>query len=100
MYVEIVIITIYWVAVFVSSQGTKTVAGLSSMGLIVGTLIPGALLVVLGFVPPSQYGSGNALSYVVLIGGGMGVVGLLIPYLFLRFRKPGWKTEVPQEALA
>ncbi|MEU1429494.1 hypothetical protein ABZ412_20680 [Nocardia sp. NPDC005746] len=27
-------------AVFVSSQGTKTVAGLSSMGLIIGTLIP------------------------------------------------------------
>lgn len=54
----------------------------------------------IGFVPPSQYGSGNALSYVLLIGGGMGAVGLLVPYLFLRFRKPGWKIEVPQEALA
>lgn len=49
-YVAIVIITIYWVAVYVSSKGTKTVAGLSSMGLIIGTLIPGALLVVLGLV--------------------------------------------------
>ncbi|MVU79261.1 amino acid permease [Nocardia sp. ET3-3] len=54
----------------------------------------------IGFVPPSQYGSGNALSYVLLIGAGMGVVGLLVPYLFMRFRKPGWKTDVPQEALA
>ncbi|WP_405488514.1 APC family permease [Nocardia sp. NBC_00511] len=54
----------------------------------------------IGFVPPSQYGSGNALSYVLLIGAGMGVVGLLIPYLFLRLRKPSWKTEIPQEALA
>lgn len=54
----------------------------------------------IGFVPPSQYGSGGALWYVLIIGLGMGVVGLLIPYLFYRFRKPSWKTEVPQEALA
>ncbi|MEU1207089.1 APC family permease [Nocardia sp. NPDC005825] len=54
----------------------------------------------IGFVPPSQYGSGNALGYVLLIGAGMGVVGLLVPYLFLRFRKPEWKIDVPQEALA
>ncbi|GAB2715841.1 APC family permease [Nocardia thraciensis] len=53
----------------------------------------------IGFVPPSQYGSGNALGYVLLIGLGMGIVGLLIPYLFFRFRKPSWKTEVPQEVL-
>ncbi|MFD7844962.1 hypothetical protein ACFV4K_18755 [Nocardia sp. NPDC059764] len=50
LYVAIVIITIYWAAVFVSSRGAKTVAGLSSMELIIGTLIPGALLVLLGFV--------------------------------------------------
>ncbi|MCU1646466.1 MAG: putative transporter [Nocardia sp.] len=54
----------------------------------------------IGFVPPSQYGSGNGLSYVVLIGLGMGIVGLLIPYLFLRFRKPGWKIDAPEEAIA
>ncbi|WP_327143471.1 APC family permease [Nocardia sp. NBC_01327] len=54
----------------------------------------------IGFVPPSQYGSGNALSYVVLIGLGMGIVGLLIPYLFLRLRRPGWKIDAPEEAIA
>ncbi|WP_280261494.1 APC family permease [Nocardia wallacei] len=54
----------------------------------------------IGFVPPSQYGSGHALSYVLLIGLGMGIVGLLIPYLFFRFRKPEWKTDVPGEAMA
>ncbi|WP_067720967.1 APC family permease [Nocardia yamanashiensis] len=53
----------------------------------------------IGFVPPSQYGSGNAFSYVLLIGLGMGIVGLLIPYLFLRFRRPGWKSVTPEEAL-
>jgi amino acid transporter len=50
LYVAIVIITVYWAGVYVSSQGTKTVAGLSSMGLVIGTLIPGTLLVVLGMV--------------------------------------------------
>ena len=50
LYVAIVIITVYWAGVYVSSQGTKTVAGLSSMGLVIGTLIPGTLLVVLGLV--------------------------------------------------
>ncbi|MFC9993319.1 APC family permease [Nocardia sp. NPDC127526] len=54
----------------------------------------------IGFVPPSQYGSGSALGYVLVIGLGMGIVGLLIPFLFLKFRKPGWKTDVPEEALA
>ncbi|MFE6924096.1 APC family permease [Nocardia sp. NPDC057663] len=50
LYVAIVIITIYWAGVYVSSQGTKTVAGLSSMGLVIGTLIPGTILVLLGMV--------------------------------------------------
>jgi glutamate:GABA antiporter len=50
LYVAIVIITVYWAGVYVSAQGTKTVAGLSSMGLVIGTLIPGTLLVVLGMV--------------------------------------------------
>ncbi|MBC7300047.1 MAG: amino acid permease [Nocardia sp.] len=57
LYVAIVIITVYWAGVYVSSQGTKTVAGLSSMGLVIGTLIPGTLLVILGLVFLSQ---GNA----------------------------------------
>src|SRR3984885_3734341 len=49
-YVAIVIVTLFWSGVFLSSQGTKTVAGLSSMGLIGGTLIPGTMLAVLGFI--------------------------------------------------
>ncbi len=50
LYTAIVIIVLYWTGVWVSSQGTKTVAGLSSMGLIIGTLIPAAILVILGVV--------------------------------------------------
>ncbi|MFC7309755.1 APC family permease [Streptomyces monticola] len=50
LYVAIVIIVIYWTGVWVSSRGTRTVAGLSSMGLVIGTLIPGVVLVALGIV--------------------------------------------------
>ncbi|MDI3405981.1 APC family permease [Streptomyces cavernicola] len=50
LYVAIVIVTIYWTGVWVSSRGTKTVAGLSSFGLVVGTLVPGVVLVGLGVV--------------------------------------------------
>ncbi|MFI7007108.1 APC family permease [Streptomyces sp. NPDC050145] len=57
LYVAIVIVVIYWTGVWVSSRGTKTVAGLSSFGLIVGTLIPGVVLVALGIV---FLGQGNA----------------------------------------
>ena len=52
-----VIIVVYWSAVWVSSRGTKGVAGLASGGLIIGTLIPGVVLVLLGVV---FLGQGNA----------------------------------------
>jgi amino acid transporter len=52
---------------------------------------------VIGFVPPSQFGSNGLWSYLLIVGGGLFVIGLLIPFLFLRFRKPSWKTaEVTQ----
>ncbi|WP_372347289.1 APC family permease [Streptomyces sp. KL116D] len=50
LYVAICIVVIYWTGVWVSSRGTRTVAGLSSLGLIIGTLVPGVVLVVLGIV--------------------------------------------------
>ncbi|MEC3913598.1 APC family permease [Nocardia sp. CDC160] len=66
---------------------------------VVGTVASIAAFVI-GFVPPSQYASSNPVVYVLIIAAGMGIVGLLIPYLFLRFRKPDWQGEVPEEALA
>ncbi|MEU2516748.1 APC family permease [Streptomyces syringium] len=50
LYIAVVIVVIYWAGVFVSSRGTKAVAGLAGMGLVIGTLIPGVVLVVLGLV--------------------------------------------------
>jgi putative glutamate/gamma-aminobutyrate antiporter len=46
---------------------------------------------VIGFVPPSQFGSGNPIQYVLMILAGVAGIGLLIPFLFYKLRKPGWK---------
>jgi amino acid transporter len=50
VWTALVIVVVYWTGVWVSSRGTKGVAGLASAGLIIGTLIPGAILVTLGAV--------------------------------------------------
>ena len=57
LYTAIVIMVLYWTGVWVSSHGTDAVAGPASWGLVIGTLIPGVLLVVLGMV---FLGQGNA----------------------------------------
>ncbi|WP_084557709.1 APC family permease [Hamadaea tsunoensis] len=57
-----------------------------------------ALLV--GFIPPSQFASGNTAVYVAVVAGGALGLGLLVPYLFYRFRKPSWKTATASEEVA
>lgn len=54
-----------------------------------------ALLV--GFIPPSQFASGNPGIYVLVVGGGALGLGLLVPFLFYRFRKPSWKQDALPE---
>lgn len=54
-----------------------------------------ALLV--GFIPPSQFSSGSPLVYFLIVGGGALGLGLFVPFLFYRFRKPSWKQPVPEE---
>ncbi len=49
----------------------------------------------IGFVPPSQFGGGSPVAYALLLLAGVVVIGLLIPFLFYRFRKPSWKA-LPQ----
>src|SRR5690349_24909190 len=50
VWTALVIVVVYWSGVWVSSRGTKGVSGLASAGLIIGTLVPGVLLVTLGIV--------------------------------------------------
>jgi amino acid transporter len=57
-----------------------------------------ALLV--GFVPPSQFGGGDPIVYFLIVGGGALGLGLLVPFLFYRFRKPSWKQPDETEVAA
>ena len=57
--------------------------------------IASLLALLIGFVPSSQFGGGSAGLYVLIVGGGLLIVGLLIPYLFYRFRKPSWRPTEP-----
>ena len=50
-----------------------------------------AAAIVIGFVPPSQFESGSPAVYVGVILAGTVLLGLLPPWLFLRFQKPSWK---------
>ncbi|MFD8082726.1 APC family permease [Kitasatospora sp. NPDC059722] len=63
-------------------------------------LLSSAAAMAIGFVPSSQFGSGSVWSYVGIVGGGLLVLGLLIPYLFLRLRRPGWRSPDAADAAA
>ena len=53
----------------------------------------------IGFVPPSQFGDGSPVVYVLIVCAGVGIVGLLVPYLFYRKRSDTWKTAPAEEAI-
>lgn len=57
-----------------------------------------ALLV--GFIPPSQFASGNSGVYFLIVGGGALGLGLLVPFLFYHFRKPSWRQPESEEVAA
>jgi len=64
---------------------------------IVGFVASAAALLV-GFVPPSQFGGSSPWTYVGIVAGGVVLIGLVIPFLFYYLRKPSWKTEeVPSD---
>jgi glutamate:GABA antiporter len=50
-----------------------------------------AAAILIGFVPPSQFENGSDAAYIGLILAGTVLLGLLPPWLFLKFRKPDWK---------
>jgi glutamate:GABA antiporter len=58
---------------------------------ILGALSSVAALVI-GFVPPSQFGHLDPLTYVLLVLGGLLLIGILPPFLLDRFRRPSWKS--------
>ncbi|MFC8454553.1 APC family permease [Kitasatospora sp. NPDC057223] len=57
--------------------------------------VASAAAMVIGFVPSSQFGNGSVWVYIAIVGGGLLLLGVVIPYLFLRLRKPSWR--MPEE---
>ena len=53
---------------------------------------------VIGFVPPSQFGHSNPLTYALLILAGILAIGIAPPLLMDRLRKPTW--QAPSDASA
>jgi glutamate:GABA antiporter len=63
-----------------------------ALGLLCLTgIISSAAALVIGFVPPSQFGHQNPVTYGVAILAGILVIGIVPPLLMDRFRKPAWK---------
>lgn len=48
VYTGLFIIVFYWIATFIAFEGTKTLAKVTSMGFLIGTVIPGIIVIVLG----------------------------------------------------
>jgi Amino acid permease len=46
---------------------------------------------VIGFIPPAQFGHSNPLTYAALILAGILAIGIAPPLLLDRLRRPGWK---------
>jgi amino acid transporter len=55
-------------------------------------MVSSVVALVIGFVPPSQFGHSNPLTYGAGILAGVLVIGIVPPLLMDRLRKPGWKT--------
>src|SRR3954468_16564233 len=68
-----------------------------TMLCVVGFLASAAAIII-GFVPPSQFENGSTGAHVARILGGTVLMGLLPPWLFLKFRKPDWKSAETVEA--
>jgi amino acid transporter len=56
-------------------------------------LVSSVLVFFIGLIPPSQFGSSSPAAYAALLLGGTLFLGIGIPLLFLRLRKPSWKRQ-------
>jgi amino acid transporter len=54
-------------------------------------ILSSAAALVIGFIPPSQFGHSNPLVYAVVLLAGILAIGILPPLLLDRLRKPAWK---------
>lgn len=53
--------------------------------------VASALAMIIGFIPSSQFGGGSSWAYIGIVGGGLLLLGVVIPFAFLKARKPSWR---------
>ena len=46
--------------------------------------------ILISFVPPSQFGEGSPVLFIAIVGGGILLLGVIVPFLLVRLRKPSW----------
>jgi amino acid transporter len=66
--------------------------------LVVVGAIASVAAFLIGFVPPSQFENGDTLTYIAIVGGGVLLIGFVIPGVTYMMRKPSWKTVTVEEA--
>jgi putative glutamate/gamma-aminobutyrate antiporter len=54
--------------------------------------------IVISFVPPSQFGGGSPAAFMAIVGGGILILGVVVPVLLLWLRKPSWKVASTEAA--
>jgi glutamate:GABA antiporter len=57
--------------------------------------------ILISFVPPSQFGEGSPVVFIAIVGGGILLLGVIVPFLLVRLRKPSWQlsgTSVEEES--
>jgi amino acid transporter len=59
-------------------------------------ILSSAAAILIGFVPPSQFADGSGGVFVVIVGSGVLLLGAVIPFLLLKFRKPTWLLSAPE----
>jgi amino acid transporter len=59
-------------------------------------ILSSAAAILIGFVPPSQFADGSGGVFVLIVGSGVLLLGAVIPFLLLRFRKPSWLLSAPE----
>ena len=75
-----------------AAQRRARLHGAGAVVMCVVGFLASAAAILIGFVPPSQFENGSDAAYIGLILAGTVLLGLLPPWLFLKFRKPGWKS--------